>query len=793
MDRQSLNPPPHKFFVAVLSILCIASPSNAASSHDVNAAIQKAVAYLYSIQQKDNWDGPAPDFGTLQTNGSYSPAAAYGGYTAIATYALLAAGESPQKNPHLAAAIKWLMNADLHGTYAVALRSQVWLLCTSSKERNAARDGDARFLLDSVVETGPNAGFYGYSYGVPGQIRPDRPSRFGNGGPPPDWWIDRSNSQYGVLGVWALEQAGAEIPQQYWQLVDTAWKTAQQPDGGWNYNQATPEFAAVSPMMTAAGLATLFITQDYLQRGKRWDPCTGGTTNPNIENGLAWMDKHIQEALASGNYYGMYGIERIGAASGHKYFGSLDWYQVGADYLVHHQSPDGSWQSMYGPVADTCFGLLFLVRGRAPVMFNKLQYTTTEKREPAEIDAWNERPRDAANVARWAGSGVEGFFNWQIVNLSVGADELHDAPILYISGNRELRLSQEDMDKLRLFVQQGGMILGNADCGSIAFSRSFEALGTALFGYEFRLLPLSHVIYTAEQYPSRHWLIHPKLRAMSNGVRELMILFSDGDPGRAWQTDSDKQRPEMFELAADIFQYACDRQNLYYKGDTYIAKPDASRPTKSLTIARLQTDGNWDPEPGGWLRLAAILHNDRGLQLSVEPVKLGTGKLLGYKIAHLTGTSRLVLNDAQRTELRTFVSLGGTLIVDAAGGDPVFAQSTEAELKRIFGPDVAQSLETPLPMDAPVFRTGNKIDSVAYRSCAAGALGGNLRTPRLCGIPVAGGRIGIFYSRQDISGGLVGEPVDGIVGYDPKTATQLMTNMILYSRQNAVTTAPASP
>jgi hypothetical protein len=793
MYRQSLNRHPGKLFVAVLGVLFIAPTSNAASSQQVNAAIQKAVAYLYSTQQDGNWDGPAPDFGTLQINGWYSHAASYGGYTAIATYALLAAGESPQKNPNLAAAIKWLMNADLHGTYAVALRSQVWLLSASSKERNAARDADARFLLDSIVESGPKAGFYGYSYGVPGQVRPDRATRFGNGGPAPDWWIDRSNSQYGVLGVWALEQAGAEIPQLYWELVDKAWKDAQQPDGGWNYNETNPEDSQVTPTMTAAGLATLFITQDYLQRGKRWDPCTGGTTNQNIENGLVWMDKHIQEALASGNYYGMYGIERIGAASGRKYFGSLDWYQVGADYLVHHQSPDGSWQSMYRPVADTCFGLLFLARGRAPVMLNKLQYTTTEKTEPAQLDAWNERPRDAANAVKWAGSQVEGFFNWQIVNLNVAADELHDAPILFISGSRALRLSQEEMDKLRLFVQQGGMILGNADCGSLAFSRSFEALGTALFGYEFRQLPLTHVIYAGEQFPSRHWLIHPKLRAMSNGVRELMVLMATGDPGRVWQTDSSKLRPEMFELAADIFQYAADRQNLYFKGDTYIVKPDASQPTNTLSIARIQTDGNWDPEPGGWTRLAGILHNDRALQLNVEPVKLGAGKLLGYKIAHLTGTSRIVFNDSQRQELRTFVTSGGTLIVDAAGGDPVFAESCEAELKRIFGPDVAASLATPLAMDAPVFSTGNKIDSIAYRSYAARALGGGLRKARLCGIPVEGGRIGVFYSREDISGGLVGEPVDGIVGYDPATSTQLMTNMILYAQKNAPAAAPGPP
>ena len=52
--------------------------------------------------------------------------------------------------------------------------------------------------------------------------------------------------------------------------------------------------------------------------------------------------------------------------------------------------------------------------------------------------------------------------------------------------------------------------------------------------------------------------------------------------------------------------------------------------------------------------------------------------------------------------------------------------------------------------------------------------------PRIRGIKV-GDRIGVFFSAEDISAGLVGEPVDGIVGYDPDSATALMEHMILYA------------
>ncbi len=52
--------------------------------------------------------------------------------------------------------------------------------------------------------------------------------------------------------------------------------------------------------------------------------------------------------------------------------------------------------------------------------------------------------------------------------------------------------------------------------------------------------------------------------------------------------------------------------------------------------------------------------------------------------------------------------------------------------------------------------------------------------PRIRGIKM-GDRVGVFYSAEDISGGLVGEPVDGIIGYDPDSATTLMEHMILYA------------
>jgi hypothetical protein len=45
----------------------------------------------------------------------------------------------------------------------------------------------------------------------------------------------------------------------------------------------------------------------------------------------------------------------------------------------------------------------------------------------------------------------------------------------------------------------------------------------------------------------------------------------------------------------------------------------------------------------------------------------------------------------------------------------------------------------------------------------------------------AAGRVGVLYSREDLSGGMVGQAVDGITGYMPESATAIMRNAMLYA------------
>jgi hypothetical protein len=783
-------------YVLALLVLTWSETSHAASPQQVQQAIEKGQKWLIERRGNNgNWEEVAkPEMNKGEDMRITDVRARqWGGLTALSTYALLASGVD-RRDPGMKAAIDFLLGANIQSTYGLGLSSQIVQFIPEKESRDLVKRNVA-MIFGGLIEPPAtairqpqswpaDAGFYSYWTGMPTGTNV---AEFGKqinlkalGTHQPSGWFDRSNSQYAVLGMWALADAGGEIRSLYWQIEDAAWKKAQLSDGAWTYNN-DPEHKEATVSMTAAGIATLYITQDFTL-DENWSVCKGGIKNASIERGLHWMDQHIDQGLI-GNYYTMYGIERIGTASGRKYFGTKDWFRIGADYLVSHQNADGSWSGSHGPIPDTAFSLLFLARGRAPVMMNKLEYGASAG-EKAIAEPWDERPRDVANLARWTGKEEESYFNWQVVNLQVAPEELHDAPILYISGSQPLSFSKEEEDKLRAYVQQGGMILGNADCGKDAFAKSFIALGHKLFPkYEFRLCAPNDFIYT-EQF--KQFARKPKAMELSNYVRKLMLLIPEADPSRSWQSRSAGTKAEMFGLGANIFLYAVDKKNLMAKGDTYIVSNDSAiQAAQTLIVARLDVGDNADPEPAGWTRLAAIMHNDLKTDLKVDLVK--PEGLAGHKVASLTGTGKLTLSPAARSAIKQFVDGGGTLIVDAAGGDVEFADAAENELATIFPGAKPELLgDASPPFNMPNF----KLDKIGWRAFAIDRVG-DKRRAKLRGITL-GKRTAVFFSREDLSAGIVGEPVDGVLGYDPATATRLMTAMLLYAQSPAGPPPPAA-
>jgi hypothetical protein len=804
----------------------------AAQPQEIDASIQKGADYLYSRQRDGVWE--ADDIVIPNPTGMHQ-----GGLTAIATYALLAAGEDPN-SPKLAKAIEYLKQLQTTNAYVLGMRAQVWRYLPRSPQTHQLIARDSFLLLDQIKAGADARGLFSY------------PKTGAN-------IYDHSISQFGVLGLWAGAQSGADVPPDVWSMMDRGWRVHQHPTGGWSYSfggKASPDWDEDTLSMTSAALASLLIISDYKSSDADIAPA-----DPNIDRGLKWITDNfgtLYQGDARQNmarWYTLYAIERIGVAGGYKYFGTTNWFTSGADYLLKSQNPDGSWASGLdlwgyndGNIPDTCFSILFFIHGRAPVVINKLSYINTDTEETA---LWNARPRDIANLTRWAGKQVESLLNWHIVTLAAPLPELHDAPILFISGAKPLTFSDDQINKLREFVEEGGMIVANADDGARAFVESIKKLGSKLFPmYEFRALSANHVLYTSEQFPANRFKTKPRVLGLSNGVRELILLIPDQDASRVWQTHLETS--DLYPLGSDIIQYATDKKGLdegrvlrhyqYKPLASFVAEPDATvTAARTISVARLQYTSNWNPEPGGWRRLGIILHNQFKTDLNVGTVKLGAGQLISppapagpavspdelrktafgrippdqimatggdhakldalvdqkvkelqaaqaaahpaptarFQLAHVTGTTAFQLTEPQRQEIKRFIDSGGTLVIDAAGGSSAFSSSAEKELAAIFGAEALdKALSSTLPIDDPLFNQPNaKIDSIEYRTFTKRRLGA-LKSPQICGIQ-QNGRTAVYYSRLDLSAGLVGQQVDGIDGYDPDSATAIMRNIVL--------------
>jgi hypothetical protein len=712
----------------------------------VEKAIRRGVEYLWSQQRMD---GSWPPYGEERGVDNYNYHAT--GPGAMAVYALLETGEPPQSD-RMAKALAWLNRTRAERTYSVAARCCVWQLAnrkTRNKyQKQLLREG--RFL---VVGNRPDGG---YNYFV---------LRKHVGNPGGNARTDNSCSQFGVLGVWSAQRGDITIPKEYWTRVWKHWVDAQGKDGGWAYQTGSS-----TPSMTAAGIATLLICsdklflQDYLNC-RRTEPL------PALTKGLEWLDRNFQRSLGGRcerPEYFLYAVERVGLAGGYKYFGQTDWYRVGRRWLLDLQQEDGRWEHDCA-VADTAFALLFLVRGRQPVLFNKLQFSGD----------WNNRPRALAALTRRLSYLFEHDVYWQIVNLTIPADELHEAPFLVLTGTKRPGITMMELDKLRRYVQEGGCLLSVTECNWPGFQKGVREMYQNLFpDLKLQPLPKDHPIYTCMYQKIKS---PPKLYMISNGVRPLAIHIEEDLP-RTWQLNAWKLQPRDFEIMANVVRYVPGGvKHLPPRGRMHWPE-DVKDPAAKATLLCVQHKGNFSPEPLAHEHFARLLGEREKIQLTVEtrePKDLHVSKA---KVAVMTGVGTLKLSDGETEAIQKWIAGGGTLLIDAAGGDTTFAESAKQWIGKAYG----KSAMWTLSKNSPVYTaSGKEMKNLPYRlGLPAGK--GRKRNHRVdlksVMTPTADGldnRPGVLFSRGDITVGLLGNPSGIIVGYAPEGAYTILRNLIV--------------
>lgn len=535
------------------------SRTSALTDKDIRAAIERGVAYLKGTRDEE----------TQLYLGRYARGYPLG-ETALALLAFRYAGVG-LTDPAFHQPFGKLLEIDSNHVYVNSLVAQV--LATIPRE---AQTPDVRRRLNQVTTW---------------LCRSQTPSGMWTYAPPRKNVVtgDNSNTQFAVLGLWQLAETGMEPGLHVLQRCEKHFLESQLEDGGWGY---TPPRAYVrngrrvvagsqsTPSMTATGLATMYIFEDllHLKDGgdclRRRKPVGGRTEawDRRVAAALKKVEADLVKSLeayeaaaadtqatararaaAMRDLYYLYSVERVAAASGQKYLGTIDWYARMAALLLGSQNADGSWGYNAGedrsprlrPIVETAFAVLLLAKGRAPVFINKLAYDGD----------WNNDPRDAANLTRYASRVLEQLFNWQVINIKGDVGGWFEAPLVMLSGTGELTLDEPSREKLKEYVAKGGCLMAVATCRDAQFIAAARKLGTELWpGLAWTRLADDHPIMTRQSHFDLEQ--RPELWGLTDAAGFTFFILSADDVACLWHQNRVMTQEDTFRFGINAVRYA---------------------------------------------------------------------------------------------------------------------------------------------------------------------------------------------------------------------------------------------
>jgi hypothetical protein len=748
----------------------------------VKASINKGIVFLRR-QQLDNgsWEANLPSAGIE------------GGWTSLAVLALLNAGV-PADDPQVVRGLKFLRGLRPTQTYVVALQTMVFAEAKQNQDRVRIADNIKWLIKKRVFNNGE---FRGWNYG----------NSNSNQG-------DNSNTQYALLGLLAGRQAGVEIKEEVWKSIRDYYIRTQLKtdfdDGGFNYmpHGKTGERGATLSM-TAAGACGLLIAGMELN-----DRIACGVYKENepVHRALSWISgpkgDRFKLDLAQRVYYNIYGIERVGRLSGMRFLGGHDWYREGCKYLVDEQQDNGSWWARGAfdqwPVVSTSFALLFLSKGRTPVLISKLVHTQSVPRQPDDLD-WNNDRNDLRHLTDFVSKDL---FNnlplaWQIfdmmraVNPRPGATEISEddllevtsdmlqSPLVYFNGHKspKFRFTAIERELLRKYVENGGFILAEACCDSAAFDAGFKDLVKDIWKEStLEYLPPEHPVWNAFHSvgPGNPY----KLMGLQMGCKTVLV-YSPQDMSCYWEMNKREEgRGKVaFRLGVNIVAYATGREPprpRLTRVDLARENDPARIPRGFLEVAQLKYQGDFKPAPNAMRNLMDHMRKFAGVDVVLKTKEMFPSESVrDYKFLYLHGRARFSYSEEELDYLRFNLENGGLLLADACCGQEPFDVAFRKFAKELFPKHTLERI----PADDVLFsKEINGVPLTAQNIRCRTERGGKLRNlaPFLEGIKVKD-RWAVIYSKYDIGCALERHQASDCRGYQPESAFRLAGAAVLYS------------
>ncbi len=788
----------------------------------VRSAIDGAVAF---IKQKQRPNGDWNEYP------GYSP-----GTTALCALALLTAGLD-KNDPTVSKALGYLSGftaSKQNQTYPISVQTMVFCLADPETYRSTIENNVA-WLVERQMKT-QNEYRGGWSY-----VGDNQDSER----------ADNSNSQFALLALYEAELVGVEIDDSVWQSAEDYWLRMQNDDGSWGYRSSSLNPSGFpsgygTGSMTCAGIAALAICSGVREatrakiEGDNFRCCqdVDDEIAVRMSRGLSWLGNHFSVQTNPGHavgadsyfFYYLYGLERVGRLTANRFVGRSDWYREGAEVLLRRKGVLSQfWNAQKDLAGNNCvstsFALLFLSKGRWPLLASKLKFGAG--------DDWNTHPNDVAHLTARVEQEWDVHLIWQTIDSEKATlDDFLQSPILSISGTTtpvpaDSKLRERLVQNLRGYLEQGGFIFAEAIDGDVSFERGFrELMGEVLAedGGDFELLDPSHPIWTAEKivdpnYARPIWgidfgcrtsvVLVPAFRPVpdKNGALPSAV---DDRPSLSCLWEATKNRPRgeektqivservrseieaAFAIGINVCAYATNRQMKFkdeIAADVGEELEKGSDVHNSLFAAILECGGGSSCAPRAIPNLMRSIRARLGVptQLYVPHATAKTDDLFDYPTLFMHGRNAFAFSEAERERLRLYFERGGFLFANAVCASKQFEESFLKEAEILF-PD-EQLVD--VPTDDPLFSGkygGFRIEKLQYRSRRVE--NGRSTTavvqdgpPRLKGVQ-RDGRWIVVYSPDDVSCALENVTAANCEGLTQKSAFYLATNILFYAAES---------
>lgn len=327
----------------------------------VRPSLERGVEFLKSAQGKNGawaYRGNQANLGDPNTIGA----------TALCAIALMECGVSP-KDRQIQAAYSIVRQAASNQAFVYNYGMCLCVLFLDRVNReNGLKHKDVgiiKTLATRIAQGQSSKG--GWSYNLPSE------------------GYDNSNTQFAVVALWVARKYFTDNPRiidQALSRADQKFRNSQQQDGGWSYDSSSITFAMKSTgSMSCAGTLGIALHAGAKRQsnqanfqgagasGSSGDVIKTLDSDPAVAKARSFILSAMQNLIRNGSEdihtppYFFWSLERVATLYKWRKIDNVDWFELGASYLLPKQKQRGNWDFGAEDVAvDTSFCLLFLAK-----------------------------------------------------------------------------------------------------------------------------------------------------------------------------------------------------------------------------------------------------------------------------------------------------------------------------------------------------------------------------------------------------------------------------------------------